>query len=194
MTQAQDKALFNQNKRLIKSKMAQESVCPYCNSIMLKDTTSPYNLVSIDHITAYSKGGDDSLENLIPCCANCNTKKGNTPNATMFKLQNPRILSNYEYEQLNDYTTVSVRIDKLKSMKDLILSGELKTAIALSQESERTTISKSFFSKLSTALKNNTNPDYIIKEVIVRLKAEMDKMTNLTESTQHIKFTIYNLE
>lgn len=194
MTKAQDKILFNQNKRIIKSKMTQESVCPYCNSIMLIETKSPYSLVSIDHILAYSKGGDDNFDNLIACCANCNTKKGNIPNPLMFRLQDSKLLSDTEYSQINDYITVSVRITKLQAIKDLILSDNLKQAILLSQECTTTTTSISFFAKLTLALQTNTKPDYIIKEVIVRLKAELDKMTELADATNHIKFSIYTLE
>lgn len=30
----------------------------------------------LDHIVSFKDGGKNSLENLFPCCATCNTKKG----------------------------------------------------------------------------------------------------------------------
>lgn len=41
--------------------------CPYCE-------TDGHNL-TIDHITPVSKGGDNSIENLMPCCPSCNSSK-----------------------------------------------------------------------------------------------------------------------
>ena len=84
MTKAQDKILFNQNKRLIKASLPDHSICPYCNSIMVKNAKCPYALVSIDHIVPYTKGGGDELTNLVTCCANCNTRKGNLKNGIFF--------------------------------------------------------------------------------------------------------------
>jgi hypothetical protein len=193
MTQANNKALFNQNKRAIKAALPDESVCPYCNCIMLKATNSPYSLVSLDHIKAYSKGGDDSLENLIACCANCNTKKGNNPFALFFRINTTKIIPDSEYTLLNDFVTVTQRVEYLKKIKELIIAKELLSGVTLSQEAEIKTSSNSFFAKLTLALKNNTNSDYILKEVVVRLKAELDKLTTLNEELKHISFSTYSL-
>jgi 5-methylcytosine-specific restriction endonuclease McrA len=44
--------------------------CAYCQSVM-----NPFRDFSIDHDVPKSKGGDDSLENLVACCRTCNTQK-----------------------------------------------------------------------------------------------------------------------
>ena len=43
-------------------------LCVYCG--INKSNT-------IDHIIALSKGGSNNFENLVACCINCNSKKGN---------------------------------------------------------------------------------------------------------------------
>jgi 5-methylcytosine-specific restriction endonuclease McrA len=35
---------------------------------------------SADHVRPRSRGGDDSDENLRPCCGPCNARRGNKPN------------------------------------------------------------------------------------------------------------------
>lgn len=39
--------------------------------------TDQFELMTIDHVLPKSKGGTNDLENLVPCCNRCNTKKGN---------------------------------------------------------------------------------------------------------------------
>ncbi len=34
---------------------------------------------TLDHIHPVSKGGDNSYDNLVPCCLHCNSKRGNKP-------------------------------------------------------------------------------------------------------------------
>jgi 5-methylcytosine-specific restriction endonuclease McrA len=44
--------------------------CVYCGS--------KHNL-TLDHIIPKSRGGKDSWDNLVTCCSNCNSKKGDKP-------------------------------------------------------------------------------------------------------------------
>ena len=44
-------------------------VCPYCRETIVNG--------HIDHIRPISKGGTNARENLVYCCATCNTQKGN---------------------------------------------------------------------------------------------------------------------
>lgn len=41
--------------------------CPYCGESGKK--------LTVDHVIPYSKGGTNSIDNLIPCCGSCNSKK-----------------------------------------------------------------------------------------------------------------------
>ncbi len=45
-----------------------DNECQYCGS--------KTNL-TIDHVIPRSRGGEDTWENLVTCCASCNSKKGN---------------------------------------------------------------------------------------------------------------------
>lgn len=45
-------------------------VCYYCGGL------GPFGGLGIDHVTPRSQGGTDDLENLVPCCGDCNSLKG----------------------------------------------------------------------------------------------------------------------
>lgn len=46
-------------------------VCYYCG------TDDPTEVMTADHITPRSKGGTDTLDNLVCACRPCNSSKGN---------------------------------------------------------------------------------------------------------------------
>lgn len=50
---------------------AAEGLCTYCGH--------PSQALEFDHLTAITKGGTNSLDNLLPCCRTCNSSKGNRP-------------------------------------------------------------------------------------------------------------------
>jgi 5-methylcytosine-specific restriction endonuclease McrA len=43
--------------------------CAYC--------FKPLDVVTIDHFTPISRGGDNDIDNLVPCCQRCNSSKSN---------------------------------------------------------------------------------------------------------------------
>lgn len=45
--------------------------CWYCGI-----QTNPFRDFTIDHVMPLVKGGSDSLDNLVPCCKSCNSRKG----------------------------------------------------------------------------------------------------------------------
>ena len=53
--------------------------CVYCGST---------RQLTIDHLIPSSRGGDNSWKNLVSCCSQCNTKKGNrTPEEAKMKMR-----------------------------------------------------------------------------------------------------------
>lgn len=46
--------------------------CKYCNTLL------EFDIATVDHIIARSKGGSDKIENLAVSCLDCNQKKDNT--------------------------------------------------------------------------------------------------------------------
>ena len=45
-----------------------KNCCAYCGKLLGSDMT-------IDHVIPIVKGGTNDIENLVPCCARCNTRK-----------------------------------------------------------------------------------------------------------------------
>ena len=57
------------------------NTCQYCNR------TLPTAQLSLDHVIPRSRGGETSWSNVVCCCLNCNTTKGNkTPSEAGMKL------------------------------------------------------------------------------------------------------------
>lgn len=48
--------------------------CQYCS------TRQSHKVLTLDHVTPVSKGGNTSWENLVAACAKCNQKRGNNDN------------------------------------------------------------------------------------------------------------------
>lgn len=201
MTQALNKALFNKNKRIIKASLPDSSPCPYCNSLMLKDTSHPYALVSIDHITPYSKGGGDELENLRACCGNCNTRKGNSSDTMGFYLETPKLLSSEEFIKLNDFISVTYRLEVLRKVVAKLEAGSFEEALQVAKENERSNSKLGFFTKLVIHLKeiiakysDRKDINYNCQVVtVIRIKSEASKLSQLKEDLSHISFSLRKL-
>lgn len=59
----------------------QSGICPYCGDDMTMELNSP-KTATLDHIIPKSRGGKNSIFNLLACCFDCNHEKSNTDLAT----------------------------------------------------------------------------------------------------------------
>ena len=50
---------------------------PRCPGILLVEAYDPRIMASVDHVIPRSKGGKNNIENLVPCCLSCNSRKNN---------------------------------------------------------------------------------------------------------------------
>lgn len=85
--------------------------CQYCGKM------PPDTILHIDHIKPVSKGGDNSILNLITSCQECNSGKSNTElsdDSAVKKQQN----------QLKDLAEKKVQIEMMIEWKDSLLESE----------------------------------------------------------------------
>ena len=54
-------------------------VCYYCDAKVAKPGSGAGRKTHFDHVVPSSSGGSDNLENLRPCCRDCNCSKASTP-------------------------------------------------------------------------------------------------------------------
>lgn len=54
--------------------------CVYCGA-----TLGEVEHLTLDHLKAHSKGGDNAATNLVTACAKCNSSRGNRPVETFVK-------------------------------------------------------------------------------------------------------------
>ncbi|ALC88134.1 hypothetical protein AM499_07750 [Bacillus sp. FJAT-22090] len=62
---------FNEWTELLKK---HDNICFYCGVRMTK--TPGIKQRTRDHMIPISKGGSDKIENIVPACRSCNSKKG----------------------------------------------------------------------------------------------------------------------
>lgn len=68
-------------RKLVKA--AAQGRCAYCTYYNPACELCPkgqHEKLTVDHITAIYNGGDNTLHNLVACCASCNSKKKISPN------------------------------------------------------------------------------------------------------------------
>ncbi len=58
-------------KRFTKKRLPDGAVCAYCGRNLTRQNAT------YDHVIPLSRGGEDSSENLVWCCNQCNRSKGN---------------------------------------------------------------------------------------------------------------------
>lgn len=51
-------------------------ICHYCDKKVAKPGTYSGKKTTFDHIVPQAKGGSDDVDNLVLCCARCNSEKG----------------------------------------------------------------------------------------------------------------------
>ncbi len=56
--------------------------------------TADNQLMTVDHVLSRAKGGSEDLENLVPCCATCNSLKGQTTDMEGLKEYRQQLAAN----------------------------------------------------------------------------------------------------
>jgi len=60
------------NEEWVELKYSYLGICPYCGEKIVGATHR-------DHVVPISRGGSNSIDNIVPCCAPCNYKKNDRP-------------------------------------------------------------------------------------------------------------------
>jgi 5-methylcytosine-specific restriction endonuclease McrA len=61
--------------------------CWLCSRPIAKDSKKPGRRASLEHLVARSRGGGDTLDNLVLCHASCNTHLGERPVEQKWKMR-----------------------------------------------------------------------------------------------------------
>ena len=104
--------------------------CQYCGR------KAPEAILEVDHIIPVSKGGDNSMENLVSACRECNGGKSNKKLSELSEVEKSR-------RQLED-------LQEKKNMTDMILQWKSGLSDALTYQVEQ--IEQVFLFKQSQAL------------------------------------------
>jgi CRISPR/Cas system Type II protein with McrA/HNH and RuvC-like nuclease domain len=63
-----------------------ECRCAYCGkTVKIGAHNSDVDAASLDHVQAHSRNGSDDPQNIVTCCASCNSKKSSIPLARWYR-------------------------------------------------------------------------------------------------------------
>jgi 5-methylcytosine-specific restriction endonuclease McrA len=97
---------YNRTNVLLRDNFA----CQYCGAM------PPANQLTLDHVVPKSHGGKTNWKNVVACCKNCNSKKGNNANIVPKKM--PVRPSYYELAAKRKKYPVRIRDEFWKSFID----------------------------------------------------------------------------
>lgn len=108
--------------------------CSYCGKNLVKpdpakekDNEYLKSLFTVDHITPISKGGDNSLANMISSCRECNNARGNVDvnflKFWLYRKKNPT-LPKFNHQQYEWLTEHGIDIGKIVRYKFFFEKGK----------------------------------------------------------------------
>lgn len=65
----------------------QPPICHYCGRTLVRNSSNPADLLTVDHAVPYTKGGQNVRENWRMCCGQCNNEKGEMTEEQYLKLR-----------------------------------------------------------------------------------------------------------
>lgn len=193
---------YEKQRKIIRNSLNPNSTCVYCNCYFTLDSYGKKSSLTIDHIVPQSKGGTHDLENLVPACMGCNTRKSSHEDKIiLFKLATPKRLSDGEYDNISRYLNSLNRKMALERVLDLVKEDQMEEAIKFVEELRTVRPGNKLFQAIVRVIQRITNSltpilmqvKKILQEVNSMLLQEVNIFNDAEQKVKHLKVIPYSL-